>query len=174
MKKIVLSILVFIAFRANTQITQEEVLEDGIRVIHIVPHHLSGEELANFRPRLIPTTEQLRRYPLITLSNKMMNSLEKELKIKVEQDSTLEKKANELFLCHIDPNYVKEKGSNVTYHQIWILNEPVVNYSIESFSKSIVSMIENGCIQGSFHKNSSFFCKEFESNENFYLIALIE
>jgi hypothetical protein len=174
MKKIVLSILVLIAFRANTQITHEEVLEDGTHVIHIVPRHFSEEELANFRPRLIPTTEQIRRYPLITLSNKMMNSLEKELKIKVEQDSTLEKKANELFHCHIDPNYVKEKDSNVTYHQIWILNEPVVNYSIESFSKSIVSMIKNGCIEGSFHKNSSFFCKEFESNENFYLIALIE
>jgi hypothetical protein len=174
MKKIVVSILVLIAFRANTQITHEEVLEDGTHVIRIVPRHFSEEELANFRPRLIPTTEQLRRYPLITLSNKMMNSLEIELKINVEQDSTMEKKANELFLCHIDPNYIKEKDSSIIYHQIWILNEPVVNYSIESFSKSMVSMIENDCIQGLFLKNSSFFCKEFEFNGSFYLIALIE
>lgn len=174
MKKIVVSILVLLSFKANTQIVSEEVLEDGTHVIHYVPRHYSKEEIENFRPRIIPTSGILQKYPLITLSNQFMDSLSREFNIAVEQDSTLEIKANELLQRHIDPNYSMRNKRNVTYHQIWELNEPIVNYSRESFTKSIVSMIKNRYLQSSLRKNSSFFCKEFEYNGNYYLLALIE
>jgi hypothetical protein len=174
MKKIIASILVLIAFKANTQITHEEVLEDGTHVIHIVPRHFSEEELANFRPRLIPTTDQLRKYPLITLSNKMMNSLEKEFKITVEQDSSLENLSDDLFQRYINPSVVSAKSKIITYHQIWILKEPVVNYKRESFIESMVEMIKKQNVQYSLQNLSNFFCKEYELNGTFYLIALIE
>lgn len=174
MKKIAFSIIVLIAFKANTQIISEEVLADGSHLIQYVPRHFSEEELANFRRRQIPSPELLQQYPLITLSNQFMDSVSIAFNINVEQDSTLEESAAEIFQSHIDPNFVKDKSLSLTFYQIWTLTESIVYYKEASFTHSIVNMIKQVYRQNSLHKNSRFFCKEFEYKGKYYLIAVIK
>lgn len=80
---------VLILMSNQAQISEEKILEHGSHYIAYIPRLFSKEELANRKYRRIPTTADVQKYPLITLSNLFKINLESSLKFSVTEDSSL-------------------------------------------------------------------------------------
>ena len=174
MKIILVVFFALISISVQAQFSEEKILEDGTHYIVYTPRHFSEEELANWKPRRIPTTAEIQKNPLIPLSNIFMTNLESELKINVFEDSSLAEASDNQFLNHLGITGVTSECLPVRYHQIWELEESVVNYNFNGFSQSLIKMIQDNHIDTYLDKTVQFYCKEYFYNDTYYLVALID
>jgi hypothetical protein len=173
MKKNLLILFVLIYNTVQSQTQEEKVAADGSRYIEFIPRHYSEEELANWKPRRIPTTAEVRKNPLIPLSNLFMIKLESEFKINVTEDSSLVAASDIHFRKHIGIFNKNEDSYPVRYHQIWELQEPVMNYLYADFSESLAEMILKNHLEKYLSKTVQFYCKEYLYNDKYYLVVVI-
>ncbi|MBM3163823.1 MAG: hypothetical protein FJZ80_00045 [Bacteroidetes bacterium] len=176
MKKIFFSVAIMtITSAINAQITEEKTMEDGSVVISYTPKIFTKEESEkiNRRIRLIPTTEYLRKHPTLPFAYACMNMLEDEFNMIIKQDSSLNEAANNCFLSHIYSNENYENNTPVRYHQIWTLSESTVNYDHNSLATGLIEMMRDNGLQHLINKNATFFCQEFEFENKFYLVAIV-
>jgi hypothetical protein len=174
MKIILVVFFALISISVQAQFSEEKILEDGTHYIVYTPIHYTEAELANWKPRRIPSTAEVQKNPLIPLSNIFMINLESEFKINVFEDSSLVKASDNQFLNHLGITGVTRECLPVRYHQIWELEESVVNYNFNGFSNSLSKMIQDNHIDTYLEKTVRFYCKEYFYNEKYYLIALID
>jgi hypothetical protein len=170
-KLIILFLIVSISTQA--QFSEEKVLEDESNYIVYTPRHFSAEELANWKPRRIPTTAEIQKNPLIPLSNIFMRNLQSTLKINVSEDSSLVKACDIQFFNHLGINDDNSETFPIRYHQIWDLKESVVNYNFNNFSQSLIKMIQDNHIDSYFDKTVQFYCKEYFYNGKYFLVAIV-
>jgi hypothetical protein len=174
--KILLAVFIaFISISVHSQYRTEKILEDGTHCIVYVPipGQFSEEELANCKPRRIPTTAEVQKNPLILLSNLFMKNLESTFKVNVEEDSSLVAASDKNFMNHLGLTDSKSDCQPVRYHQIWELKESVVNYNFYDFSQSLVDMIKSNHLDSYLEKSIQFYCKEYFYNDKYYLVAII-
>jgi hypothetical protein len=174
MKIKLLFLSVVISITTHAQFSEEKILEDGSHYIVYTPRHYSEEELKNRKPRRIPTTAEVRKNPLIPLGNLMMMQLEKEFKSNIAEDSSLVAVSNILFLNHLGITGNDSENSTVRYHQIWELDESVVNYNLNDLAQSLVKMLKENHLDNYFKKTVHFYCKEYFYNETYYLVVLLD
>lgn len=174
MKSNILFAFVLIYSTTQAQFSEEKILEDGSHYIVYIPRHYSEEELTNWKPRRIPTTAEVQKNPLIPLSNLMMMQLEKEFKSNITEDSSLVAESNILFLNHLGITANDSENSTVRYHQIWELDESVVNYNLNDLAQSLVKMLKENHLDNYFEKTVHFYCKEYFYNETYYLVVLLD
>lgn len=176
MKKVLLSAaVVLISNLINAQISEEKRMEDGSTVIVYKPKIFTKEEVEkiNRRKRLIPTTEYLLKHPTLPFSYACMDKLEDEFNMIIKQDSSLNEAAKNCFLLHVYNNENYENKTPVRYNQIWILSESTINFDHNSLAKGLIEMMRNHQIQDLINKNATFFCQEFQHNNKFYLVAIV-
>ena len=173
MKILVFVFFALISISVQSQLSEEKVAADGSRYIVIVPRQFSEEELANWKPRRIPTTAEVQKNPLIVLSNLFMRNLESTFKINVEEDSSLVAASDKNFMNHLGITDSISDCQPVRYHQIWELKESVVNYDFYDFSQSLVDMIKSNHLNSYLEKPIQFYCKEYFYNDKYYLVAII-
>ncbi|MBM3185556.1 MAG: hypothetical protein FJZ67_04590 [Bacteroidetes bacterium] len=176
MKKVLLSAaVVLISNLTNAQITEEKRMEDGSTVIVCTPKIFTKEEVEkiNRRKRLIPTTEYLLKHPTLPFSYACMDKLEDEFNMIIKQDSSLNEAAKNSFLSHIYKDESHQAKTPVRYHQIWTLPESTINFDHNSLASSLIEMIKDRHLQNLINKNAMFFCQEFEFENKFYLVAIV-
>ena len=173
MKNQILMFFSLIAITTQAQFSEEKVLEDGSHYIVYTPRHFSAEELANWKPRRIPTTAEIQKNPLIPLSNIFMRNLESTLKINVSEDSSLVTACDIHFFKHLGINDVNSEIFPVRYHQIWEMKESVVNYNFNKFSQSLIKMIQDNHLDSYLHKTVQFYCKQYFYNGKYFLVAIV-
>jgi hypothetical protein len=157
----------------QAQVVEEKILEDGTHQITIIPKKYTKEELAQFKPRKIPTTQQVKDNPTLLFSNSCVHKLDTELKIDVEVDSSLADITQVLFEEHVGLLSDATDNNLVSFHQIWTMDDSMANYRHEGFSESFIDMLRENNLQGHF-ENSKFYCQEFEYNDNYYLVAVLD
>jgi hypothetical protein len=157
----------------QAQVVEEKILEDGTHQITIIPKKYTKEELAQFKPRKIPTTQQVKDNPTLLFSNSCVHKLDTELKIDVEVDSSLADITQVLFEEHVGLLSDAADNNLVSFHQIWTMDDSMANYRHEGFSESFIDMLRENNLQGHF-ENSKFYCQEFEYNDNYYLVAVLD
>jgi hypothetical protein len=157
----------------QAQVVEEKILEDGTHQITITPKKYTKEELAQFKPRKIPTTQQVKDNPTLLFSNSCVHKLDTELKIDVEVDSSLADITQVLFEEHVGLLSDAADNNLVSFHQIWTMDDSMANYRHEGFSESFIDMLRENNLQGHF-ENSKFYCQEFEYNDNYYLVAVLD
>jgi len=176
MKKIFFSVVIMtITSAINAQLTEEKTMEDESVVIVYTPQIFTKEESEkiNRRIRLIPTTEYLLKHPTLPFSYASMNMLEDEFNMIMKQDSSLNEAANNCFLSHIYNNENYENKTSVRYHQIWTLSESTIRFNHNSLANSLIEMMRDNGVQNLINKNATFFCQEFEFENRFYLVAIV-
>jgi len=176
MKKILFSAAIMLITSAiNAQLTEEKIMEDGSVVIVYTPQTFTKDELAKFnrRKRLIPTTEYLLKHPTLPFAYACMNMLEDEFNMIIQQDSSLNEAANNYFLSHIYNNENYVSNTPVRYHQIWTLSESTINFDHNSLATGLIEMLRDNGLQNLINKNATFFCQEFEFENRFYLVAIV-
>ncbi|MFM7681912.1 MAG: hypothetical protein ACKO7P_04125 [Bacteroidota bacterium] len=176
MKKVLLSAaVVLISNLINAQISEEKRMEDGSTVIVYTPKIFTKEEVEkiNRRKRLIPTTEYLLKHPTLSFSYACMDKLEDECNMIIKQDSSLNVAAKNCFLSHVYNNENYEKKTPVRYHQIWTLPESTIKFDHNSLASGLIEMMGDHHIQNLINKNATFFCQEFEFENKFYLVAIV-
>lgn len=174
MKSNILFAFVLIYSTTQAQFSEEKILEDGSHYIVYTPRHFSAEEIANWKHRRIPTTAEVQKNPLIPLSNLFMIHLEKEFKSNIAVDSSLVEASNVLFLSHLGITGNESENSTVRYHQIWELDESVVNYNLNDFAQSLTKMIKENKLENYFERTVHFYCREYFYNETYYLVVLLD
>jgi hypothetical protein len=102
-----------------------------------------------------------------------MINLESEFKINVFEDSSLVKASDNQFLNHLGITGVKSECLPVRYHQIWELEESVVNYNFNDFSQSLTKMIQDNHLDAYLEKTVQFYCKEYFYSDTYYLVVII-
>lgn len=157
----------------QAQVVEEKILEDGTHQITIIPKSYTKEELAQFKPRRIPTTQEVKDNPTLLFSNSCVHKLDTELKIDVEVDSSLADITQVLFEEHVGLLSNATDNIPVSFHQIWTMDDSMANYRHEGFSESFIEMLRENNLQGHF-ENSKFYCQEFEYNDNYYLVAVLD
>lgn len=176
MKKVLLSAaVVLISNLTNAQITEEKRMEDGRVVIAYTPQIFTKEESEkiNRRIRLMATQEYLKKHPTLPFSYASMNMLEDEFNMIIKQDSSLNEAAKNCFLSHIYKDESHQAKTPVRYHQIWTLPESTINFDHNSLASSLIEMIKDRHLQNLINKNAMFFCQEFEFENKFYLVAIV-
>jgi hypothetical protein len=173
MKRNLLILFVLIYNTAQSQSQEEKVAADGSHYIEFIPRHYTEEELTNWKPRRIPTTAEVRKNPLIPLSNLFMIKLESEFKIIVVEDSSLVEASDIHFRNHLGINNSIEESYPVRYHQIWDLKESVQNYLYTDFSQSLVDMLRENDLEKYLSQTIQFYCKEYQYNDKYYLVVVI-
>jgi|688.fasta_scaffold53915_6 hypothetical protein len=176
MKKILFSVaIMLITSGINAQITEEKTMEDSSVVIAYTPKIFTKEESEkmNRRRRLIPTTEYLLKHPTLPFSYASMNMLEDEFNMIIQQDSSLNEAANNCFLSHIYNNENYVSNTPVRYHQIWTLPESTINFDHNSLATGLIEMMRDKGLQHLINKNATFYCQEFEFENKFYLVAIV-
>jgi hypothetical protein len=173
MKIKLLFLFVFVSISIQAQFSEEKILEDGTHVIVYTPRHFSAEEIANWKPRRIPTPAEVQKNPLIPLSNLFMINLESTFKISVNEDSSLVAACDKNFLNHVGVTDSKSDCEPVRYHQIWELKESIVNYNYTGFPKSLSKMIKEHQIDTYLSRRVQFFCKEYFYNDKYYLVVVL-
>jgi hypothetical protein len=173
MKPIIFCVVIFFATGLKAQIVEEKILEDGTHLITIIPKSYSKEELAQFKPRRIPTTQEVNDNSTLLFSNSCVHKLDTELKIDVEVDSSLADITQVLFEEHVGLLSDATDNNLVSFHQIWTMDDSMANYRHEGFSESFIDMLRENNLQGHF-ENSKFYCQEFEYNDNYYLVAVLD
>jgi hypothetical protein len=103
-----------------------------------------------------------------------MMQLEKEFKSNIAEDSSLVAVSNILFLNHLGITGNDSENSTVRYHQIWELDESVVNYNLNDLAQSLVKMLKENHLDNYFKKTVHFYCKEYFYNETYYLVVLLD
>ena len=174
MKSNILLAFVLIYSTTQAQFSEEKILEDGSHYIVYTPRHFSAAEIANWKLRRIPTTAEVQKNPLIPLSNLFMIHLESTFKISVSVDSSLVDASDQNFLNHLGITAIKNNCRQVRYHQIWELDESVVNYNLNVLAKSLTKMIKENHLNNYFEKIVHFYCKEYFYNETYYLEVLLD
>ena len=173
MKIILLVFFALISISVQAQFSDEKILEDGTHYIVYTPRHYTEAELANWKPRRIPTTAEIQKNPLIPLNNLFMIQLESTFKISVSVDSSLVEASDQNFLNHLGITAVKSDCQPVRYHQIWELEESVVNYNLNDFSQSLIKMIQDNHLDTYLEKTVQFYCKEYFYSDTYYLVVII-
>ena len=173
MKIILLVFFALISISVQSQFSEEKILEDGSHYIVYTPIHYTEAELANWKPRRIPTTAEVQKNPLIPLNNLFMIQLESEFKISVFEDSSLVEASDKQFLNHLGITDTKSDCQPLRYHQIWELEESVVNYNFNDFSQSLTKMIQDNDLDTYLEKSVRFYCKEYFYNDTYYLVVII-
>jgi hypothetical protein len=173
MKIILIVFFALISISVQAQFSEEKILDDGTHYIVYIPRHYSEEELANWKPRRIPTSAEVKKNPLIPLCNLFMIKLESEFKINVFEDSSLVEASDKQFLNHLGITYVKDESQPVRYHQIWELEDSVMNYNFNDFSQSLIKMIKENYLDTYFEKTIHFYCKEYFYNDSHYLVVVL-
>jgi hypothetical protein len=176
MKKILFSAaIMLITSSTNAQITEEKIMEDGSVVLVYTPKIFTKEEVEkiNRRMRLIATPEYLLQNPTLPFSYACMDKLEDELNMIIEQDSSLYNASKNCFMSQIYNNELYENKTPVRYHQIWILSESTINFDHNSLANSLIKMIKDRHIEILINKHAKFFCQEFEYENKFYLVAIV-
>ena len=176
MKKIFFSVVIMtITSAINAQLTEEKTMEDESVVIVYTPQIFTKEESEkiNRRIRLIPTTDYLLKHPTLPFSYASMNMLEDEFNMIIKQDSSLNEAANNCFLSHIHNNDSYEDKTPVRYHQIWTLPESTINFDHNGLANGLIEMMKDYHIENIINKKASFFCQEFEFENRFYLVAIV-
>lgn len=174
MKSNILFAFVLIYSTTQAQFSEEKILEDGSHYIVYTPRHFSAEEIANWKLRRIPTPAEVQKNPLIPLSNLMMMQLEKEFKSNITEDSSLVEASDQNFLNHLGITAIKSDCQQVRYHQIWEMDESVVNYNLNDLAQSLVKMLKENHLDNYFEKTVHFYCKEYFYNETYYLVVLLD
>lgn len=174
MKSNILFVFVLIYSTTHAQFSDEKILEDGSHSIVYTPRHFSAEEIANWKPRRIPSTAEVQKNPIIPLSNLMMRQLEKEFKSNIAEDSSLVAASDVLFQSHLGITVDESEKYTVRYHQVWELDESVVNYNLNDFAQSLTKMIKENHLDNYFEKFVHFYCKEYFYNETYYLVVLLD
>lgn len=170
-KILVLFVLIYNTVQSQSQ--EEKVAADGSRYIEYTPRHYTEEELANWKPRRIPTTAEVQKNPLLPLNNLFMIKLESDLKITVIEDSTLVTASDLYFAKHLGITQITDESFPVRYHQIWDLNESAMNYLFTDFSQSLVDMLKKNHLDNYLRRTVQFYCKEYHYNEKYYLVVII-
>jgi hypothetical protein len=176
MKKILFSAAIMLITSAtNAQTSEEITMEDGSVVIHFTPKTFTKEELVNFnrRKRMIPTPEELVAKPTLLFSNVCMDNLEDEFNMIIEQDSSLYDASKNCFLSHIYKNESHQAKTPVRYHQIWTLPESTKNFDHKSLSLGLIEMMKDNNLHKLINRQATFFCHEFEFENKFYLVAIV-
>jgi hypothetical protein len=174
MKIILLVFFALISISVQSQFSEEKILEDGSHYIVYTPVHYTEAELANWKPRRIPSTAEVQKNPLIPLSNLFMIQLESTFKISVSVDSSLVEASDQNFLNHLGITTIKSDCQPVRYHEIWELDESVVNYNLNDFTQSLTKMIKENNLENYFERTVHFYCKEYFYNETYYLVVLLD
>jgi hypothetical protein len=174
MKIILLVFFALISISVQSQFSEEKILEDGSHYIVYTPRQFSAEEIANWKLRRIPTSAEIQKNPLIPLSNLFMIQLESEFKINVFEDSSLVEASDKQFLNHLGITDPKSDCQAVRYHQIWELEESVVNYNFNDFTQSLTKMIKEKHLESYFKRSVHFYCKEYFYNETYYLVVILD
>jgi hypothetical protein len=176
MKKIFFSVVIMtITSAINAQLTEEKTMEDESVAIVYTPQIFTKEESEkiNRRIRLIPTTEYLLKHPTLPFSYASMNMLEDEFNMIIKQDSTLYEATKNCFLSHIYKDESHQAKTPVRYHQIWTLPESTINFDHNGLANGLIEMMKDYHIENLINKKASFFCQEFEFENRFYLVAIL-
>lgn len=173
MKKICLSAILLIANSLQAQIQEEQILADGSHVITIIPKIFTKEEIDKIKYRRIPSTQEVKKHPTLLFSNSCIEKLETNFEINAKVDSTLENTARKLFEEHVGISNESNEEEAVSYHQIWTLKNSTSHYYHEDLSESLVEMIKDNGLQNHFGQYPTFYCQEFNYNNNYYLIAIL-
>lgn len=102
-----------------------------------------------------------------------MDKLEDAFNMIIKQDSSLNVAAKNCFLSPVysNENYVNK--TPVRYHQIWPLPESTINFDRKSLANGLIEMIKDRHLQNLINKIATFFCQEFEFENKFYLVAIV-
>jgi hypothetical protein len=176
MKKVLFSAAILLITSAiDAQTSEEKTMEDGSVVIVYTPKAFTKDELAKFnrRKRMIPTPEQLVAKPTLLFSNACMDNLENEFDMIIRQDSSLYEASKNCFLSHIYKDESHQEKTPVRYHQIWTLPESTINFDHKSFASGLTEMMKDNNLHKVIHRQATFFCHEFEYENKFYLVAIV-
>jgi hypothetical protein len=173
MKKILLTALVCNAFTYFSQLQEERVLEDGTQQITIIAKNYTKEEMANFKYHRIPSTQEVLDHPTLLFSNSCIEKLESNFQMEPKVDSTLEKVTKILFEEHVGISNDQSEEASVSFHQIWTLSQSTGKYHHENLSESFLKMIRDNGLQNHFGHTPTFFCQEYEYNNQYYLVAVL-
>jgi hypothetical protein len=174
MKTILFFTAIIVASSFKSQIVEEKILDDGTHQITIIPRHYTKEELAQFKPRRIPSTQEVKDHPTLLFSNSCVEKLETELAMIPTVDSTLASTTKSIFEDHVGILNNASDESEVSYHQIWTLSHSTGQYVHEGLSESFIKMLSENRLQNHFGENPTFFCQEYQYNDKYYLVAVLD